>query len=80
MRLATIFKKKERDCVGLELDISILKGWAQVNVAYQDVYIIENMAVVTHRSTSMCVFFLSYIVQDMTIKTHKHGRKVNRDM
>ena len=78
--MATIFKKKERDCVGLELDISILKGWAQVNVAYQDVYIIENMAVVTYRSTSRCVFFLSYIVQGMTIKTHKHGRKVNRDM
>ena len=42
------FLKKRRDCVGLELDISTLKGWAQVIVAYQDAYIFENMAVVTY--------------------------------
>ena len=44
-----------------------MKGWAPVTVAYPDVYVIENLSVVTYRSSSrFSCCFLDYIVQDMT--------------
>ena len=40
--------EKRADYEGLELNYSTVKGWAQVNVAYLDVYVIKNMEVVTY--------------------------------
>ena len=51
---------KKAYCVGLELNYFTVKGWAQVNITYPDVYIIESMAVVTYQSTSKFLIFLLY--------------------
>lgn len=76
VRLAAILKKA--DCVGLELTCFTVKGWAQVNVAHLNVYVIENMAVVKYGSTSKfsCFFGLYCTRCDKKNSKVNEGREV----
>ena len=56
-----------------------VKGWAQVKVAYLDVYVIENMAVVEYRSTSKFSCFGWIILYKIIIITGKSQKQITEE-
>ena len=58
------------------------KGWAKVNVAYPDVYVVENIVVVKYGSTSEFTSLdsIDYFAQYMTRKTQNQMKGIGRTL